>query len=184
VLNSLGKTQSAPDPPLSVHAFTLAVIVNIVAVAQKKYMNSLGLWAVLPLALLFFTGLYLFGVNRPPYEGKTLIVVNVTNYGDRPTTITCVSYFYFKGRRFLRKKHPDKSAFAPNLNLAQPLPFELRPGVLWAGIDIQTPQIEEWATTGIFDMNALPLSHQQAAATACCHQEEKRCTNIKSATMY
>jgi hypothetical protein len=47
-------------PPLAVHAFTLAVIVNIVAVAQKKYMNSLGLWAVLPLALLFFTGLYLF----------------------------------------------------------------------------------------------------------------------------
>jgi hypothetical protein len=38
----------------------VAVIVNIVAVAQKKYMNSLGLWAVLPLALLFFTGLYLF----------------------------------------------------------------------------------------------------------------------------
>jgi hypothetical protein len=31
------------DPPLAVHAFTLAVIVNIVAVAQKKYMNSLGL---------------------------------------------------------------------------------------------------------------------------------------------
>jgi hypothetical protein len=46
-------------PPLGVHAFTLAVIVNIVGVAQKKYMNSLGLWAVLPLALLFFTGLYL-----------------------------------------------------------------------------------------------------------------------------
>jgi hypothetical protein len=42
-------------PPLAVHAFTLAVIVNIVGVAQKKYMNSLGLWAVLPLALLFFT---------------------------------------------------------------------------------------------------------------------------------
>jgi hypothetical protein len=47
-------------PPLAVHAFTLAVIVNIVAVAQKKYMNLLGLWRVLPLALLFFAGLYLF----------------------------------------------------------------------------------------------------------------------------
>jgi hypothetical protein len=47
-------------PPLAVHAFTLAGIINIVAVAQKKYMNLLGLWAVLPLASLFFTGLYLF----------------------------------------------------------------------------------------------------------------------------
>jgi heme A synthase len=41
-------------------AFTVAVIVNGVAVAQKKYTNSLGLLAVLPLALLFFTGVYLF----------------------------------------------------------------------------------------------------------------------------
>ncbi|MBV8477000.1 MAG: hypothetical protein JO266_21125 [Acidobacteria bacterium] len=40
--------------------FTLAIIVNGVAVTQKKYTNSLGLVAVLPLALQFFTGLYLF----------------------------------------------------------------------------------------------------------------------------
>jgi len=40
--------------------FTVAVIVNIVAVAQKKYSASVGLLAVLPLAFLFFTGLYLF----------------------------------------------------------------------------------------------------------------------------
>jgi heme A synthase len=48
-------------------AFTLAVIVNIVAVAQKKYTNSVGLLAVAPLALLFFTGLYLFVL---PYTTK------------------------------------------------------------------------------------------------------------------
>ena len=41
-------------------AFTLAVIVNIVAIAQKKYTASVGLLAVIPLALQFFTGLYLF----------------------------------------------------------------------------------------------------------------------------
>jgi len=38
----------------------VAVIVNGVAVAQKKYTTSLGLLAVIPLALQFFTGLYLF----------------------------------------------------------------------------------------------------------------------------
>ena len=48
-------------------AFTLAVIVNIVAIAQKKYTNSMGLLAVIPLALLFFTGLYLFVL---PYAAK------------------------------------------------------------------------------------------------------------------
>ena len=48
-------------------AFTMAVIVNIVAVAQKKYTNGVGLLAVDPLVLLFFTGLYLFVV---PYATK------------------------------------------------------------------------------------------------------------------
>ena len=41
-------------------AFTVAVIVNIFAIAQKKYTNSVGLTAVVPLAFLFLTGLYLF----------------------------------------------------------------------------------------------------------------------------
>ena len=48
-------------------AFTVAVIVNIIAIAQKKYTTSLGLLAVLPLALLVLTGLYLFVL---PYVAK------------------------------------------------------------------------------------------------------------------
>jgi heme A synthase len=48
-------------------AFTLAVIVNGIAVAEKKYTNSLGLMAVFTLALQFFTGLYLFVL---PYAAK------------------------------------------------------------------------------------------------------------------
>jgi hypothetical protein len=48
-------------------AFTLAVIVNIVAIALKKYTNSVGLLAVAALALQFFTGMYLFVL---PYAAK------------------------------------------------------------------------------------------------------------------
>jgi hypothetical protein len=99
-------------------------------------------------------------VNAPRYEGKTLILANVTNYGDRPTTITNLGYLYFKGKRFLRKKAPDKAAIVPNPSTAQPLPFELKPGAVWMGIAIQDPQIEEWATTGILDM-MLYHSHNQ-----------------------
>ncbi|MGP8253540.1 MAG: hypothetical protein ACLQHF_16035 [Terracidiphilus sp.] len=40
--------------------FTVAIIVNGIAVTRGKYTSSLGLMAVFPLALLFFTGLYLF----------------------------------------------------------------------------------------------------------------------------
>ena len=48
-------------------AFTVAVIVNIIAIAQQKYTASVGLMAVIPLALQFVTGLYLFVL---PYASK------------------------------------------------------------------------------------------------------------------
>ena len=48
-------------------AFTVGVIVNIVAVTQKKYTVWVGLMALVPLALQLFTGLYLFVL---PYATK------------------------------------------------------------------------------------------------------------------
>jgi hypothetical protein len=47
--------------------FTVAVLVNLVAVLKGRYTNSLGLVAVAVLALQFFTGLYLFVL---PYASK------------------------------------------------------------------------------------------------------------------
>ena len=41
-------------------AFTVAVIVNSIVVAKGKYTAWVGLLALVPLALLLFTGLYLF----------------------------------------------------------------------------------------------------------------------------
>ena len=41
-------------------AFTVAVIVNIVALGQEEPAVWVGLLALLPLALLLFTGLYLY----------------------------------------------------------------------------------------------------------------------------
>lgn len=48
-------------------AFTVAVIVNIVALRQEKPAVWVGLLALLPLAFLLFTGLYLFVL---PYAAK------------------------------------------------------------------------------------------------------------------
>ena len=48
-------------------AFTVAVIVNSVAVGTGRYAGWVGLLALLPLALLLFTGLYLFVL---PYAAK------------------------------------------------------------------------------------------------------------------
>jgi hypothetical protein len=48
-------------------AFTVAVIINIVALVQKEPAVWVGLLALLPLALLMLTGLYLFVL---PYAAK------------------------------------------------------------------------------------------------------------------
>ena len=48
-------------------AFTGAVVVNTVAVGTGRYTNRVGLLAVVPVALLLFTGLYLFVL---PYATK------------------------------------------------------------------------------------------------------------------
>ena len=48
-------------------AFTVAVIVNVVALVQKEQAVWIGLLALLPLAVLLVTGLYLFVL---PYAAK------------------------------------------------------------------------------------------------------------------
>jgi len=48
-------------------AFTVGVTVNGVAVVRGKYTGWVGLLALLPLALLLFSGLYLFVL---PYTSK------------------------------------------------------------------------------------------------------------------
>ena len=48
-------------------AFTVAVTVNIVALVREEQAVWVGLLALLPLALLLFTGLYLFML---PYAAK------------------------------------------------------------------------------------------------------------------
>jgi len=49
-------------------AFTVAVIFNGVAVARKEYAAWMGLLALVPLALLLLTGLYLFVLPYPKWR--------------------------------------------------------------------------------------------------------------------
>jgi len=95
------------------------------------------------------TGMETIGV--PHYEGKALICAEVTNIGDRSTTITNLGYEHFgKGLRFINRKN-DKAAVILVPSLAQPLPFELKPGAVWTGLALQD-EIEKWPTTGVLYM--------------------------------
>ena len=46
-------------------AFTVAVIINVVALVRKEQVVWIGLLALLPLILLLVTGLYLFALPYP-----------------------------------------------------------------------------------------------------------------------
>ena len=47
--------------------FTMAILINLIAVLRGKYTNLLGLMAVATLAFLYLSGLYLFVL---PYAAK------------------------------------------------------------------------------------------------------------------
>ena len=63
-------------------AFTLAVIINTIALVQQKQAVWIGLLALLPLAALLLTGLYLFAL---PYISKRNVQVQrEVNAGSTP----------------------------------------------------------------------------------------------------
>ena len=61
-------------------AFTVAVIINIVALVRKEQAAWIGLLALLPLILLLFTGLYLFALHsrRPTRMGTNPVGTGVS----------------------------------------------------------------------------------------------------------
>jgi hypothetical protein len=69
----------------------------------------------------------------PSDDKRTFIATQVTNYGDRPTTLTNIVFYYFEtpwswGR--LRNR-PTKAGVLNLPNPQQPFPWELKPGAMW-----------------------------------------------------
>jgi hypothetical protein len=87
-------------------------------------------------------------INMPEYDGKTLILAKVTNYGDRPTTITNLGFLYFGSIWSKLRKKSDKAFIIPNPSTVQRLPFELKQGSIWSGVAIQDSQVEALAMKG------------------------------------
>jgi hypothetical protein len=100
------------------------------------------------------------GINMPQFKDKTLIMGNVSNLGDRATTITHFSFQGYKRKWLFWKTAIDGlSAIVVNPNPAQPLPYELKPGAVWTGLADQHT-IEKWSAQGIVYM-CVHHSHRQ-----------------------
>lgn len=121
-------------------------------------------WGAILSSLIFFWDIYKWwssgpkirftvqtgmeSINMPMFDGKILILANVTNYGEQPTTITNLGVFYYKTIWSRFRKRPDKAFVIPHPNTEFPLPFQLKQGSVWVGIAVQDEQITEMATNG------------------------------------
>jgi len=71
----------------------------------------------------------------PSDDKRTFVLTEVTNYGDRPTTLTNIGISYFeKPWSWARlRNRTTMVAVLLDPNPAQPFPFELKPGGVWRG---------------------------------------------------
>ena len=89
-----------------------------------------------------------FGGIPDGLKDKTFIVVEVTNTGDRKTTLThLVGFHYTSFFQKLRRKK-NKSFFIANPALSTPLPHILAPGERWLGGIDQNPEVEKMSRNG------------------------------------
>jgi hypothetical protein len=92
---------------------------------------------------------------------RKFIQIEVTNCGDRSTTLTNIALAYFEKRwSWARlRNRPMRAAVLINPNIpgssvSQPLPCELKAGGVWRGLTAQESQLEMWARNGVlyFDL--------------------------------
>ena len=100
----------------------------------------------------------MIGINAPEYQDKKLTVVNITNTGDKPTTITNVSLKFFKSKikKFFKKS--DQLIFVATPSISHPIPYVLNPGFEWKGIIIQNDDMTKMSKQGILQCS-VHLSH-------------------------
>lgn len=94
-------------------------------------------------------------IMMPSEDKKQYILTEVTNYGDRSTTLTNIGLCHFENPWSWShwRNRPMKAAVLNNPNPAQPFPCELKPGGVWRGLTEQLPELKEWATRGVLYFN-------------------------------
>jgi hypothetical protein len=90
-------------------------------------------------------------ILMPSDDERTFVSSEVTNYGDRPTTITNLCVAYFKSPLSLAwlRNRATRNWVVANTVGGPPLPFKLEPGNVWLGLAEQTPELEKLGREGL-----------------------------------
>ncbi len=97
-----------------------------------------------------------------PDENIYVLVV-VVNRGDRPTTITHLTAYYFKNRWSRIRKKADKSMIIANPSPRQPIPYKLNPGEQWMGMIIQDEELEKRAKSGVLCVSVVHTGKERSS---------------------
>ena len=76
------------------------------------------------------------------------IIAEVVNYGNGPTTLTSLSFLFYKNSFHRLLNHPDGIIPGPDKNTRYTLPHELKPGAVYVGMEDQTKELEDMARQG------------------------------------
>lgn len=91
----------------------------------------------------------MIGVNVQGSNSDKKITVNLSNNGDKPTTINSLNLLYYKSSLTRIIQKPQKTFFVPIPSQSHPIPHLLNTGTTWLGIIDQTNEIEKLAKDGI-----------------------------------
>lgn len=78
-------------------------------------------------------------------DDKLHIVVKLSNYGDRSTTITHLIFKAYPTWFARLLDRPEASFIANNPSPGQPIPYELMAGGIWTGVTDQSPDFEKFS---------------------------------------
>lgn len=83
------------------------------------------------------------------------IAIDVTNNGDKPTTLVLITFRYYKTKpnRWRKNKSEQRGLFNP-LRPTANLPYRLDVGAKWSCLVYQTKELEEMSKDGYFYIEA------------------------------
>ncbi len=84
-------------------------------------------------------------IGGPTEDNNKYIVLDISNVGDAPTTITIVVLLAHRHRFSKLLRWTEVKAAVVNHNMAQSIPYALPSGGRFMSRVIQTPEIEQWS---------------------------------------
>ena len=104
-------------------------------------------------------------VQAQSNSAQKFIVVRVTNNGDKPTTISLITYRYYetKPSKGHKQQPKERGFFNRPISATAQLPYKLDVGVEWSGMFLQTEEIERMAKQGYLYIEVEDTSTKSSA---------------------